>query len=338
MGRFEAFSLKYLFLGISILVFAIMEKLIIIGSGPAGLTAALYAARANIDPLLIEGARSGGLAGGQLMIAGKVENYPAFPKSPDGPMLVQLMQEQVRLYNVRVVSADVVDTKLQSQPFSVHCSDGKSFETHAVIVASGAMAQRLPLASEKKFWGMGVSACAVCDGALPMFRNKPLAVIGGGDTAAESALHLTQFGSKVYLVHRRDNLRASRIMQQRVLGNPKIEALWNKSVVEFLGNGVLDRLLLRDEKTGAFSEIEVNGAFEAIGQLPNDGFLRNQIALDESGHILNMPGTSQTSMEGVFAAGDICDRRYRQAITAAGSGCMAAMDAERWLHEKGLMG
>jgi thioredoxin reductase (NADPH) len=315
-----------------------MEKLVIIGSGPAGLTAALYAARANMNPLLIEGTRSGGLAGGQLMIAGKVENFPAFPKSPDGPMLIQLMQEQVRSYDVRVISADVVDTNLRSNPFVVRCFGGNSYETHALVVASGAMARRLPLKSEEKFWGMGVSACAVCDGALPMFRNRPLAVIGGGDTAAESALHLTQFGSKVYLIHHRDSLRASRIMQHRVVTNTKIEVLWQKSVVEFLGNGVLDRLLLKDEKTGAFSEIEVSGAFEAIGHLPNIAFLKDQIKLDESGHIRNQPGSSLTSVEGVFAAGDVCDKKYRQAITAAGSGCMAAMDAERWLQEKDLMG
>jgi thioredoxin reductase (NADPH) len=318
--------------------FAIMEKLVIVGSGPAGLTAALYAARANMDPLLIEGARSGGLAGGQLMIAGKVENFPGLPQSPEGPMLVQLMQEQVRSYNVRIISADALETNLQSRPFGVRCSNGTTYETHALIVASGAMARRLPIASEEKFWGMGVSACAVCDGALPMFRNKPLSVIGGGDTAAESALHLTQFASKVYLIHHRDALRASNIMQHRVLGNPKIEVLWRKSVVEFLGNNVLDGLQLKDEKTGGVSEIKVHGAFEAIGHLPNNAFLRDQIKLDESGHIVNRPGTSLTSMEGVFAAGDVADKRYRQAITASGSGCMAAMDAERWLHENGLMG
>ena len=315
-----------------------MEKLVIIGSGPAGLTAAIYAARANIKPLLIEGERSGGLAGGQLMIAGKVENFPAFPQSLDGPKLVQLMQEQVRSYNVGVISADAVETNLKSRPFDIRCSNGNTFKTQSLIVASGAMARRLPIESEKKFWGTGVSACAVCDGALPMFRDKPLAVIGGGDTAAESALHLAQFGSKVYLIHHRDTLRASKIMQRRVLGNSRIEVLWFKSVVEFLGNGVLDRLLLKDEKTGAFSEIEVNGVFEAIGHLPNNAFLKDQIKLDESGHIWNQPGSSLTSVEGVFAAGDVCDKKYRQAITAAGSGCMAAMDAERWLQEKGLMG
>jgi thioredoxin reductase (NADPH) len=315
-----------------------MENLVIIGSGPAGLTSALYAARANINPLLIEGARTGGMAGGQLMIAGKVENFPALPQNPDGPMLIQLIQEQIRSYNVRLISADVTKANLRSRPFSIGCSDGSAFETQAVIVASGAMARRLPNESEKKFWGTGVSACAVCDGALPMFRNKPLAVIGGGDAAAESALHLTQFGIKVFLIHRRDTLRASKIMQQRVLGNPKIEVLWNKSVVEFLGTSALEGLRLKDEKTGAVSDVKVSGAFESIGQLPNDAFLKDQIKLDESGHVWNLPGTSQTSMEGVFVAGDVADKRYRQAITAAGSGCMAAMDAERWLQEKGLLG
>jgi thioredoxin reductase (NADPH) len=315
-----------------------MEKLVIIGSGPAGLTAALYAARANLNPLIIEGARSGGLAGGQLMAAGKVENFPALPQSPDGPALIQLMQDQVRSYDVRIISADAVETTLASRPFAVRCSNGNTFETEALIIASGAMARRLPIGSEEKFWGVGVSACAVCDGALPMFRSKPLAVIGGGDAAAESALHLAQFGSKVYLIHHRDTLRASKIMQHRVLTNQKIEVLWNKSIVEFLGDGALHGLLLRDQKTGELSELEVSGAFEAIGQLPNQGFLKSQLKLDESGHIWNEPGTSLTSIEGVFVAGDVADRKYRQAITAAGSGCMAAMDAERWLHEKGLLG
>jgi thioredoxin reductase (NADPH) len=315
-----------------------MEKLVIIGSGPAGLTAALYAARANLNPVVIEGARTGGLAGGQLMIAGRVENFPALPQSPDGPSLIQLMLEQVRSYDVRIIPADATETDLKSSPFVTRCSNGNSFESLALIIASGAMARRLPVTSEQKYWGTGVSACAVCDGALPMFRNKPLAVIGGGDSAAESALHLAQFASKVYLIHHRDTLRASRIMQHRVLSNPKIEVLWYKSVMEFLGNTALHGLLLRDEKTGELSELEVSGAFEAIGQLPNNAFLRGQIGLDESGYVVNRPGTSLTSTEGVFVAGDVADKKYRQAITAAGSGCMAAMDAERWLHEKGLLG
>lgn len=317
---------------------AATEKLIIIGSGPAGLTAVLYAARANIGPLIIEGAQSGGIAGGQLMIAGKVENYPAFPRGSDGPRLIRLMREQLQAYDLRVVTADVVGTNLQSAPFGLTCSNGNHVETHALIVATGSAVRRLPLESEQKFWGKGVSACAICDGALPMFRNKPLAVIGGGDSAAESALHLAQFGSKIIIIHRRDRLKASGIMQHRVFNNPKIEVLWNKSVIEFLGNEVLTGLRLKNEKTGETVEVEVSGAFEAIGQMPNNGFLGNQVKLRDSGHIWIKPGTSFTSVDGVFAAGDVTDRKYRQAITASGSGCMAALDAEQWLIEKGLLG
>jgi thioredoxin reductase (NADPH) len=317
---------------------AATEKLIIIGSGPAGLTAALYAARANINPLIVEGARTGGIAGGQLMVAGKVENFPAVPQDVDGPGLIQLMRTQIAGYKLRVISADVKTTDLAARPFTVACSDGSRYETHAIIVASGATARRLPLASEEKYWGKGISACAVCDGALPIFRNRALAVIGGGDTAAESALHLTQFGSKIFVIHRHNKLRASKIMQYRIVNTPKIEVLWNASVVEFLGNEVLSGLRLKNEITGSLSELEVCGAFEAIGQLPNTSFLSGHLGLDDAGHIQTGPGTTVTSVEGVFAAGDIVDKRYRQAITASGSGCMAAMDAERWLMEKNLLG
>ncbi len=313
-----------------------MEKLVIVGSGPAGLTAALYAARANIAPLLVEGAQSGGIAGGQLMIANHVENFPAFPNGVEGPELIRLMREHVQMFGLRVIAADVVEANLQSRPFVLTCSNKERIETHSVIIATGAAARRLPLESEQRFWGRGVSACAICDGALPIFRNKLLAVIGGGDTAAESALHLCQFGSKVFIVHRRSQLTASRIMQQRVAGHPKVEILWNKSVVEFRGDEVLSSVLLKDETTGNTQVLEVNGAFEAIGQLPNTAFLGNQVRMEESGHVRTKPGTSLTSVDGVFAAGDVTDRKYRQAITASGSGCMAATDAERWLLEKGL--
>jgi thioredoxin reductase (NADPH) len=314
------------------------EKLIIVGSGPAGLTAALYAARANINPLIIEGAGTGGMAGGQLMVAGKIENFPALTGEVDGSGLIQLMRDQLKGYNLRVVAADVKEANLRPRPFSIVCSNGSAWETHSVIVATGAAARRLPLASEEKYWGKGISACAVCDGALPIFRNKPLAVIGGGDTAAESALHLTRFASKVYLIHRGDRLRASKIMQHRVENTPGIEVLWDRTVAEFLGNELLEGLRLKSQTTGDIRELEVCGAFEAIGHLPNTAFLSNQLGLDESGHIRCEPGTTATSVEGVFAAGDIVDKRYRQAVTASGSGCMAAMDAERWLMDKRLLG
>lgn len=313
-----------------------MEKLVIVGSGPAGLTAALYAARANIAPLLIEGAQSGGIAGGQLMTADHVENFPAFPNGLEGPELIRLMREHVSNFGLRAVAADLVEMNVQQRPFVLTCSNRERIETHAVIIATGAVARRLPLESEQRFWGRGVSACALCDGALPIFRNKPLAVIGGGDTAAESALHLSRFGSRVVLVHRRERMKASKIMQQRLLGNSKIEFLWNRSVVEFTGDEVLSGLRLKDETTGNIQELHVNGAFEAIGQLPNTAFLGNQVRFEDSGHVWTEPGTSLTSVEGVFAAGDVTDRKYRQAITASGSGCMAATDAERWLSESGL--
>ena len=310
-----------------------MEKLIVIGSGPAGLTAVLYAARAKITPLLIEGARNGGAAGGQLMSAGVVENFPAQLAGVNGPKLIELLREQISRYDFTALSADVTNVNLKSRPFEVECSSGRRLEANALIVATGSFVRRLPLLSEEKFWERGISACAICDGGLPLFRNMPLAVIGGGDSAAEEALHLSRFGSKIYMVHRRDNLRASRILQERVLDNPKIEILWNKTVVEFVGNDFLTGISLHDEKTGGTIHLEVAGAFEAIGQVPNTHFLAGQLEQDADGHVRNRPGTTHTSVDGVFAAGDVADRRYRQAITASASGCMAAMDAERWLQE-----
>jgi thioredoxin reductase (NADPH) len=313
------------------------ENLVIIGSGPAGLTAALYSARAKIDPLLIEGALTGGMAGGQLMTAGNIENFPAFPQAPSGPRLVALMREQITTYKVRTITDDVIEADLGSSPFAVVCSNGTRIHAMSIIVSTGAAVRRLPLKSEVKFWGHGVSACAICDGALPMFRNKPLAVIGGGDSAAEDALHLTQFGSKIYVIHRRDRLSASRIMQDRLQKHPKIEILWNKTVSEILGAEELTGVRLKDEKNGSFSALEVAGVFEAIGHIPNVSFLKNQLVLHVSGHIKTESGSTAASAAGVFAAGDVVDRKYRQAITASACGCMAAIDAERWLQEKGLL-
>jgi len=307
------------------------EKLLIIGSGPAGLTAAVYAARANLNPLLIEGFQSGGIPGGQLMITGVVENFPGFPAGIGGPELMQAMREQAEKFGTRLVTDDVAEANLSSRPFPVSTVNGDKFIAEALIVATGAAASRLPLDSEKKLWGRGVSACAVCDGALPVFRNKELAVIGGGDTAVEEAVHLTQFASKVYLIHRRDELRAGAIMRERAASHPKIEILWNKVVDEFLGEQRLSGLKLRDTVTGATSELTVAGAFEAIGHKPNVDFLNNQLKLDEQNYIIVTPGTSKTSIDGVFAAGDVCDPHYRQAITAAASGCKAALEAQRWL-------
>ena len=310
------------------------ERLTIIGSGPAGLTAAIYAARANINPLLIEGFQEGGIPGGQLMITNVVENFPGFPEGILGPQLMAQMREQAVKHGTRMIMEDILDADLQKHPFTLTTSGGETHVTDALIIASGATARRLPLESEKRLWGRGVSACAVCDGALPIFRSRELAVIGGGDTAIEEALHLTQFASKVYLIHRRDALRASSIMQKRIKSNPKVEIIWNKVVEEFCGEEKLACLRLKDTVTGALSELPVVGAFEAIGHVPNTGFLKGQLETSETGYLKTVPNTTRTNIPGVFAAGDVQDANYRQAITAAGSGCMAAIEAERWLQER----
>jgi thioredoxin reductase (NADPH) len=311
------------------------ENLIIIGSGPAGLTAAIYAARANMNPFLIEGFQEGGIPGGQLMITTTIENFPGFPEGINGPRLMANMREQAVVHGTRMTTDDVTSADLSKRPFALATANGETCSAHALIVASGATARRLPLASEKKFWGRGISACATCDGSLPVFRNRELAVIGGGDTAIEEALHLTQFASKVYLIHRRSELRASKVMQARVKSHPKITVLWNKTVEEFTGGKMLDKLKLRDTVTGALSELAVAGAFEAIGHIPNTGFLKGQIVTNELGYIVTLPGSTRTNVEGVFAAGDVQDHKYRQAVTAAATGCMAAKEAEEWLRDKG---
>ncbi len=307
------------------------EKVIIIGSGPAGLTAAIYAARANMSPVLFEGFQKGGMPGGQLMITGVVENFPGFPKGIDGQVLMGQMREQAESLGTKLIMEDIDAIDLSERPFKVTSMNGTVHEAESVIIATGATARRLPIDSEKKLWGKGISACAVCDGALPIFRNQPLAVIGGGDTAVEEADHLTKFGSKVYLIHRRDELRASKIMQKRALEHNDIEILWNKVIEEFVGDDRLASLKLKDTVTGEISEITVAGAFEAIGHEPNVGFLNGQLDLDDNGYIKTIPGTSKTNIEGVFAAGDVQDSQYRQAITAAGSGCTASLECERWL-------
>lgn len=310
------------------------ERLVIIGSGPAGLTAAIYAARANIKPLLFEGFQEGGIPGGQLMITNVVENFPGFPEGVMGPDLMAKMREQAEKHGTRLVMEDILSADLSKRPFTLTTAGDETYTADALIVASGATARRLPIESEKKLWGKGVSACAVCDGALPVFRNKELAVIGGGDTALEEALHLTQFASKVYLIHRRDELRASSVMQKRVISHQKIEILWNKVVDEFCGDQQLSCLRLKDTVDGSLSDLQVVGAFEAIGHVPNTGFLKGQLDSDNMGYLETVPGSTQTNIPGVFAAGDVQDSKYRQAISAAGSGCMAAIEAERWLHEQ----
>ncbi|MDE3055527.1 MAG: thioredoxin-disulfide reductase [Verrucomicrobiota bacterium] len=312
------------------------EKLVIIGSGPAGYTAAIYAARAMLSPLLFEGFSSGAV-GGQLMSTTDVENFPGFPEGILGPDLMIACKQQAERFGTQCLTEDVVKVDLSRRPFLIQgASTGVLAET--LIVATGATAKRLPIegAGDGEFWQKGVSACAVCDGAAPIFRNKPLFVIGGGDSAVEEALFLTRFASRVYLVHRREELRASRIMAEKLLKHPKVEPLWNREVIRVLGGQFVERLQLRHSLSGEIEEREAGGLFFAIGHLPNSAFLGGQLKVDERGYLLVQPGTTRTSVEGVFAAGDIQDPLYRQAVTAAGSGCMAALDAERFLSEKHL--
>lgn len=311
-----------------------MENIVIIGSGPAGHTAAIYAARANLKPLMFEGFLAGGIAaGGQLTVTTDVENFPGFPQGIQGPELMAQMREQSFKCGARIETKTVTKVDLKKQPFTVFTEDS-SLQSKALIVATGATAKRMNLPGEDRLWQRGISACAVCDGALPIFRNKPLAVIGGGDSAVEEATYLTNFASKVFVVHRRDALRASKVMQERLFANKKIEMVWDSVPLEALGKKVLSGLKIQNVKTKAEKVLDVNGLFYAIGHTPNTTFLDGQVALDEIGYIKTEPGSTRTSVPGVFACGDVQDRRYRQAVTAAGSGCMAALDAERYLAEK----
>ena len=309
-------------------------KLVIIGSGPAGYTAAIYAARANLNPVLFEGFFSGP-AGGQLMTTTDVENFPGFPDGVTGPELMLNMRRQAERFGTEIHPEDVESVDFSQRPFEIR---GKktTVKAHAVIIATGATAKRLEIAGagegEGGFWQRGVTACAVCDGAMPIFRDKELYVVGGGDTAMEEALYLTKFGSKVYIVHRRDELRASKIMGDRALADPKIEVLWDSVVSKVDGSNVVESVTIKNVKTGEEEVRPAGGLFFAIGHQPNTGFLGDTIALDSTGYIeISEAGTSKTSVEGIFAAGDVQDKHYRQAVTAAGSGCMAALDAERWL-------
>ena len=312
-----------------------MENLVIIGSGPAAHTAAIYAGRAKLDPLIFEGFNAGGVAaGGQLTITTEVENYPGFPKGIQGPELMDLMRQQSIHCGGRIKTVTVDKADLKSRPFKI--SAGKeTVEAKALIIATGATAKRLNLPGEEKLWQKGISACAVCDGALPVFRGKELVVIGGGDSAAEESTFLTKFASKVYLVHRRNQLRASKIMQERVLHHQKIQVLWNTVVVDVLGREAVAGVRLRDVATGKERDLACGGLFYAIGFTPNTAWLQGQVKTDQDGYIVTQPGSTQTSLPGVFACGDVQDKHYRQAISAAGSGCMAAIDCERWLSEEG---
>jgi thioredoxin reductase (NADPH) len=309
-----------------------VRDLVIIGSGPAGHTAAIYAARANLKPFMFEGYIMGGPAGGQLTTTTDVENYPGFPEGVSGPELMELFKKQSARFGTEMVMEDVQEVDFSKRPFRIK-SDNRELFARSVIISTGATAKRMGVPSEEKLWNNGMSACAVCDGALPFFRNQPLMVIGGGDTAVEEATFLTKFGSVVYLVHRRDELRASKIMQKHAFDNPKIEILWDSVLEDAIGEEFVTGARLKNTKTDEVRDIDLAGIFYGIGHTPNTQVFKDQIKLDENGYIIVTPGTQETSIPGVYAAGDVHDHKYRQAITAAGTGCAAALEAERWLNE-----
>jgi thioredoxin reductase (NADPH) len=347
------------------------EKVTIIGSGPAGWTAAIYAARAELKPLVYEGAETeenrlkGTLPLGQLSLTTEVENFPGFPagdmtayldssiaeqkrrymaphhkQGVSGPELMELMRQQATNFGARVVTDDIVDVDLSQRPFTLKTLSGTTFQSESIILATGARANYLGLPSEEQYKNRGVSACAVCDGALPRFRNRPVVVVGGGDSAMEEANFLTKFASVVYIVHRRDSFRASRIMAERALNNHKIQVKWNSTIDEVLGdekNGVTGVRIRSTTNSGETEVLEATGYFAAIGHTPNTEFLRGQVRTNDKGYIVWTTGQrTYTSVEGVFAAGDVADDYFRQAITAAGTGCMAALDCERWLASRGI--
>lgn len=306
------------------------EKVIIIGSGPAGLTAAIYSARANLNPLMIQGEE----VGGQLMTTTDVENYPGFPEGIQGPELMELLKKQAERFGTRMVARNVTEVEISQKPYKV--TVGKEYWTaDALIISTGASAKYLGLEDEKTYLGRGVSACATCDGAF--FRDVPVAIVGGGDTAMEEALFLTRFASKVYVIHRRDSFRASKIMADRVLAHPKIEVLWNSEVKSIDGTGkAVDSVTIFNTQTKENQKIELEGVFIAIGHKPNTDIFKGKLEMDTNGYLITKPDSTYTSVEGVFACGDVQDHIYRQAITAAGTGCMAAIDTERWLENQGL--
>ena len=309
------------------------HRVLIIGSGPAAHTAAIYAARAELSPVLFEGFMAGGIAaGGQLTTTTDVENFPGFPEGIMGPELTDRFRAQSERFGTTIHTETINEIDFSSRPFCFK-ADSQEGSADSVIIATGATAKRLdiPGANDGELWQKGISACAVCDGALPAFRDQPLAVIGGGDSAVEEASFLTKYGSTVYIVHRRDELRASKIMQQRALENPKIEMLWSHTVTQAKGADFLEAIRVKDLKTDQERDIPVAGLFFAIGHTPNTAFLNGQIDTDDQGYIVTKPDSTQTNIPGVFAAGDVQDKKWRQAITAAGTGCMAALEAEHFL-------
>lgn len=314
------------------------NKVTIIGSGPAAHTAAIYLARAEIKPVMYEGMLANGIAaGGQLTTTTEIENFPGFPQGLTGSELMDRMREQSVKFGTEIITETISKVDLSSRPFKLWTEfneDQDPITTDSIILATGASAKRLHLPGEETYWQQGISACAVCDGAVPIFRNKPLAVIGGGDSACEEAQFLTKYGSKVYMIVRKDYLRASTIMQRRVEQNEKIEILYNTVTLEAKGDGkLLNELILKDVKSNQERSLQVNGLFYAIGHTPATQIVQGQVDTDEAGYIKTVPGSSLTSVPGVFAAGDVQDSKYRQAITSAGSGCMAALDCERYLTE-----
>tara|TARA_R110002072_G_scaffold42064_19_gene118551 strand:+ start:142871 stop:143899 length:1029 start_codon:yes stop_codon:yes gene_type:complete len=328
-----------------------IHKVVIIGSGPSGWTAAIYASRANLEPVVYVGVAKQDpgpiLPGGQLMLTTEVENYPGFPDGVAGPEMMMKFEQQARRFGTKIVGEDIVkcDFSSDGSPHVLHTSEGNTVRAHSVIISTGATANWLGLESEMKLAmaGGGVSACAVCDGALPAFRDQPVAVIGGGDTALEEATYLTKFASKVFIIHRRDELRGSKVMQERYLANDNAEVIWNKVVLECLstpdehGYEKLHAIKLKDTVTGEESEMPVKGMFVAIGHTPATKFLRETgLEFDDAGYIDLKTRKSHTNISGVFAAGDVADADYRQAVTAAGMGCQAAIDAEHWLGDQGL--
>ena len=314
---------------------AAVENVVIVGSGPAGYTAAIYAARANLRPIVITGFQDGGIPGGQLMTTTHVENFPGFPDGILGPDLMDRLKAQAVRWGTRLVEADADSIDLSQRPFRIQ-ADGQTISAQSVILATGASANRLSLPSEERFWNAGISACAICDGATPQFRNEELAVVGGGDSACEEAVYLTKYGSRVHLIVRSDQLRASKAMADRVLANPNITVHWNRRIRDCSGSDWLEALELVDAEGNSAERVAVRGLFYAIGHTPNTHLVRSQLEVNSHGYLVTQPGRPETSVDGVYAAGDVADAEWRQGITAAGSGCQAALAAERWLTHHNL--
>lgn len=313
-----------------------VEDLVIIGSGPAGYTAAIYAGRAQLKPLVFEGFSAGGIPGGQLMTTTEVENYPGFAEGVQGPKLMQQMRQQALRWGARLITDDVIAVDFTQYPFAVASADLLEVKARAVIISTGATAKRLHLPGEEKFWNNGISACAICDGANPLFANADIAVVGGGDSAVEEALYLTKYASKVHLLVRSDRLRASKTMQERIFNHSQIHIHWRSLPISVDGDEVLRSVQIQDTQTGAVADLTVSGLFYAIGHTPNTQLFQDQLELDAAGYIKTQSKSTASNIPGIWAAGDVQDSVYRQAITAAGTGCMAALEAERWLSEMRL--